>query len=229
MRPCRAPTVRWKARRSQVTNRPPAQAVKYTSSMSDLFHEEVPPEFVDATLAVMQDAAQHTYQVLTKRPERALQLLSSAAVRPLPDNVWIGVSVEYSRFNWRVDVLRQIPARIRFISAEPLLGSLFEERPRCSPLDLADINWVIVGGESGPGARKMHATWARELRDACRNADVAFFFKQWGGRTPKAGGRMLDNALHDEMPGLGSPMGRTASLFPAGMYRASGRPSPQLP
>jgi protein gp37 len=121
-------------------------------------------------------------------------------------NVWIGVSVENSRFTWRVDVLREIPAAVRFISAEPLLGSLFEGPPavwgarRRSPLDLTGIDWLIAGGESGPGYRPVQLEWLRELRDACAAAGVAFFFKQWGGKTAKSGGRELDRRLHDEMP-----------------------------
>ena len=197
----------------------------FVNSMSDLFHEEVPPEFVDATIAAMDGAAQHTYQVLTKRPERALDLLSSGAVRPLPAHVWIGVSIESSRFNWRSDILRQIPSRVRFISAEPLLGSLFEEGPRRSRLDLTGIDWVIVGGESGPRARRMDVEWAREVRNACEDAAVPFFFKQWGGRTAKAGGRVLDAVVHDEMP-LGPATERTASLCRADTAASFGQALP---
>jgi protein gp37 len=187
--------------------------------MSDLFHENVPGGFVDATLAIMERASQHTYQVLTKRPERAFALLASGVVRPLPSHVWIGVSIENSYFNWRADVLRKIPAHVRFISAEPLLGSLFEDGPRRATLNLHGVSWVIVGGESGPRARPMNARWAREIRDACAAVGVPFFFKQWGGRTPKAGGRMLDRRLHDEMPTI-TALGRTASLFRPGTSRA---------
>src|ERR1019366_6820242 len=194
----------------------------FVNSMSDLFHEEVPVDFVDRTIAVMERAAQHTYPVLTKRPERALRLLMSGKVRQLPDHVWIGVSIESSRFNWRADVLRQIPARVRFLSAEPLLGSLFEEGRSRSRLNLDGIDWVIAGGESGSHARVMNVVWARELRDMCRAARVPFFFKQWGGRTAKAGGRVLDGVVHDEMPTLAVPTQRTASLFPADTYRVFG-------
>jgi protein gp37 len=192
--------------------------------MSDLFHEDIPVDFVDRTIAAMEDAAHHTYQVLTKRPQHALRLLASGMVRRLPDHVWIGVSIESSRFNWRADVLREIPARIRFISAEPLLGSLFEKGPSRSPLSLQRIDWVIVGGESGPHARAMNVEWARELRDACQVGRVPFFFKQWGGRTAKAGGRVLDGVTYDDMPPLAISTRRTASLFPADTYRASDRP-----
>jgi protein gp37 len=198
----------------------------FVNSMSDLFHEQVPAKFIDETFAVMERASQHTYQVLTKRPERALEVLSSGAVRPVPDHVWIGVSIESSRFTWRADVLRQIPARVRFISAEPLLGSLLEEGPRRAPVNLTGIEWVIVGGESGPRARPMLAEWAREVRDTCVAARVPFFFKQWGGKTAKAGGRLLDSALHDEMPAIGGPTRRTELLFREGTSRAVYRPSP---
>lgn len=194
----------------------------FVNSMSDLFHESIPADFVDMTVAAMERAAHHTYQVLTKRPRHALRLLTSGMVRRLPDHVWIGVSIENSRFNWRADVLRQIPARTRFISAEPLLGSLFEKGGSRSPLDLAGIDWIIVGGESGPHARAMNVEWAREIRDAYQSNHVPFFFKQWGGRTAKAGGRLLDGALYDGMPPLvGRPIERTASLFRADTYRSS--------
>jgi protein gp37 len=196
----------------------------FVNSMSDLFHEEIPIEFLDRTIAAMERATQHTYQVLTKRPERALRLLASGMVRPLPDNVWIGVSIESSRFNWRADVLRQIPARVRFISAEPLLGSLLQEGSSRSRLNLAGIDWVIVGGESGHHARAMKAEWAREVRDACQSAGVPFFFKQWGGRTAKAGGRVLDGTVYDGIPPGVVPTRRTASSFPAGRYRSSDQP-----
>jgi len=193
----------------------------FVNSMSDLFHERIPARFIDAIVAVMHAASHHTYQILTKRPERARDLLVSGAVRPLPDNAWIGVSIENSRFNGRADVLREVPARVRFISAEPLLGSLFESGPRRLRLGLAGVDWMIVGGESGPRARPMQAVWARELRDACRAARIPFFFKQWGGRTPKAGGRLLDKALHDEMPRPTPVTGETASLFPPDRCRAA--------
>jgi protein gp37 len=192
--------------------------------MSDLFHEDLPIDFLNRIIAAMEQAAHHTYQVLTKRPEHALRLLESSKIRRLPDHVWIGVSIESSRFNWRADVLRQMPARIRFISAEPLLGSLFEDGRSRSRLNLAGIDWVILGGESGPRARAMNVEWAREVRDACRDNRVPFFFKQWGGRTAKAGGRILDGAVYDEMPPMAAPSERTASLFRADTYRAADHP-----
>jgi protein gp37 len=186
--------------------------VVFVNSMSDLFHELVPVSFVQAVFDVMVAAERHTFQVLTKRPERARGIAGELA---WPKNVWLGVSIENAKFTWRADVLREITAAVRFISAEPLLGSLFESEKGASkledshpdsmrgwrgPLDLTGIDWLIVGGESGPGARPMQLAWARELRDACRDASIAFFFKQWGGRTPKAGGRELDGRTFDDLP-----------------------------
>jgi protein gp37 len=169
----------------------------FVNSMSDLFHELVPLAFVQQVFDVMVSAEQHTFQVLTKRPESALQI---AEALPWPENVWLGVSIENSRFTGRADILREIPASVRFISAEPLLGSLFENGQRRSPLDLTRINWLIAGGESGHRYRPVHVEWIRELREACADAGVAFFFKQWGGRTSKAGGRELDGRTWDELP-----------------------------
>lgn len=174
--------------------------VVFVNSMSDLFHELVPVEFIVDVFRSMAAAPQHTFQVLTKRPERMRdvlpevysQLQDGEPSEPL-ENVWLGTSVENARFAWRVDCLRDTSAAIRFISAEPLLGPL-------GGLDLAEIDWVIVGGESGSRHRPMQADWARDLRDHCQSADVAYFFKQWGGRTPKAGGRELDGRTWDEMP-----------------------------
>ena len=162
----------------------------FVNSMSDLFHPEVPLGFIQDVFEVMADTPQHTYQILTKRSKRL------AAVAPdlrWPPNVWMGVSVETERYAFRIDHLRSVGAAIRFVSAEPLLGPL----PR---LNLEGIHWLIVGGESGPGARPMAKTWARNLRDQCHTAGVAFFFKQWGGRTPKSNGRELDGISHDEIP-----------------------------
>ena len=136
----------------------------------------------------MQDTPQHTYQVLTKRSRRLLRL----DVEWLP-NLWMGVSVENARVLGRVDDLRQVPAAVRFLSCEPLLGPL-------EGINLSGIHWVIAGGESGPRARPMDPHWVADLRDVCREAEVPFFFKQWGGRTPKAGGRVLDGQTYDEMP-----------------------------
>jgi protein gp37 len=169
----------------------------FVNSMSDLFHELVPPVFVRRVFDVMTQNERHTFQVLTKRPERARDLADSL---PWPENVWFGVSIENSRFTWRAEVLREIPAGVRFVSAEPILGSLFDTGPRRAPLDLSGLDWVIAGGESGHGYRPVQIDWVRELRAACAADGVAFFFKQWGGRTSKAGGRLLDGQFWDELP-----------------------------
>jgi len=167
-----------------------APRLVFVNSMSDLFHPEVPLGFIRSVFEVMADTPRHTYQVLTKRSKR---LASLAGQLPWPPNVWIGVSVENSRYAFRLDHMRSVDAAVRFVSAEPLLGPL-------PGLDLSGIDWLIAGGESGPGARPMEEAWARDIRDQCRAAGVAFFFKQWGGRTPKAGGRELDGTFHDAMP-----------------------------
>lgn len=148
----------------------------FVNSMSDLFHAKVPTSFVHQVFAVMAATERHTYQILTKR---ALRLARIAPELPWPSNVWVGVSVETTNQLHRVDRLRRVPATVRFISAEPLLGPL-------DGLDLSGIGWLIAGGESGPAARPMQPEWVRALRDACQTARVPFFFKQWGGRTPKA-------------------------------------------
>jgi len=167
----------------------------FVNSMSDLFHELVDFEYIDRVFAVMSAAPKHTFQILTKRPER-MRDYARRYVRehgaPLP-NVWLGVSIENNRWATRADVLRETPAATRFISAEPLLGPL-------DRLDLSGVDWLIVGGESGPGHRPMEAAWVRHLRDRASDLNVAFFFKQWGGRTPKAGGRVLDGRTWDELP-----------------------------
>jgi protein gp37 len=189
--------------------------VVFVNSLSDLFHEEIPDTYIAEVFDVMARASQHTFQVLTKRPERGrdwVARFSAALDRPGPwplPNVWLGVSIENARFTWRADVLREIPAAVRFISAEPLLGSLFDRQPLYTvrpghqtkrPLDVSGIDWLIAGGESGPGYRPVRLEWLRELRDACAAAGVAFFFKQWGGARAKSGGRELDERVHDEMP-----------------------------
>lgn len=164
----------------------------FVNSMSDLFHPDVPLSFIQDVFAVMRDTPQHTYQILTKRSQR---LQAFAGELDWPENVWMGVTVETPRYAFRIDHLRQVPASTRFISAEPLLEQL-------PTLDLTGIDWLIAGGESGHKARFMDPEWARDLREQCNQADVAFFFKQWGGRTPKAGGRLLDGRTHDDMPSL---------------------------
>jgi protein gp37 len=169
----------------------------FVNSMSDLFHELVPVAFVQRVFDVMTSTERHTFQILTKRPERALEI---AYALDWPQNVWLGVSIENSRFTGRANVLREIPAAVRFISAEPLLGSLFERGSRKARLDLTRIDWLIAGGESGHGYRPVNIEWVRELREACADAGVAFFFKQWGGRTSKSGGRVLDGKLWEQLP-----------------------------
>ena len=166
--------------------------VVFVNSMSDLFHAKVPLEFIRDVFAVMADTPQHTYQLLTKRSVRLRRLAESL---DWPANVWMGVSVESGDRLSRVDNLREVPAKVRFLSAEPLLGPL-------PGLDLTGIQWVITGGESGHGARPCDPQWVREIRDRCMHEGVAFFHKQWGGRTPKAGGRELDGRTWDELPGL---------------------------
>ncbi|MEU1607238.1 DUF5131 family protein [Micromonospora matsumotoense] len=162
----------------------------FVNSMSDLFHARVPLDYVRRVFRVMADTPRHTYQVLTKRASRLARIADQL---DWPPNVWMGVSVETEQELPRVDQLRTVPAAVRFISAEPLLGSL-------DGIDLTGIHWLIAGGESGQGARPVDPAWVRGLRDECAKAGTAFFFKQWGGRTPKAGGRLLDGQTWDEMP-----------------------------
>lgn len=162
----------------------------FVNSMSDLFHPRVPTAFVEEAFDVMLGTPQHQYQVLTKRPKRAAALVEGL---PWPQNVWLGTSIETNSYVTRADHLRCVPAAVRFLSCEPLLGPLPD-------LDLEGIDWVIVGGESGAHARSMDAAWVVELRDRCRTEGIAFFFKQWGGRTPKAGGRELEGRTWDQMP-----------------------------
>jgi protein gp37 len=164
----------------------------FVNSMSDLFHEAVPDDYIRRVFDVMVEARWHTFQILTKRSRR---LAALAPRLPWPPNVWQGVSVESANYTSRVTDLQSVPAAIRFLSVEPLLG-------RIPALPLYGIHWVIVGGESGGGRRPMAVEWAREVRDQCVAAGVAFFFKQWGGRTPKAGGRVLDGRIWDEGPTL---------------------------
>ena len=162
----------------------------FVNSMSDLFHFEVPDEFIAAVFDVMTRAHWHRYQVLTKRPERVASLNSTL---PWPAQIWQGVSVESADYAHRIDLLRKTDAAVKFLSLEPLLGPL-------PNLDLAGIDWVIVGGESGPGARPMQPDWARDIRDQCIDAGVPFHFKQWGGVFKKRNGRELDGRTWDEMP-----------------------------
>jgi protein gp37 len=162
----------------------------FVNSMSDLFHAKVPVAFIRRAFDVMTNTPQHTYQVLTKRSMRMRRMADQLN---WPPNLWIGVSVENGDTLKRVDDLRVVPAAVRFLSCEPLLGPL-------SALQLDGIGWVIAGGESGPRHRPMDAGWVREIRDLCISSNVPFFFKQWGGRTPKQGGRTLDGRTWDELP-----------------------------
>jgi three-Cys-motif partner protein len=164
--------------------------VIFVNSMSDLFHEDIPADYVAEVFDVMARADHHVYQVLTKRHERLAELAPSL---PWPDHIWMGVSIENRRFVHRADYLREVPAAVRFISAEPLLGQL-------EGLDLSDIHWVIAGGESGHKHRPVKEDWVRYVRDLCREYGTAFFFKQWGGIRSKSGGRLLDGREWNEMP-----------------------------
>ena len=162
----------------------------FVNSMSDLFHKAVPIDFVQSVFEVMNQASQHTFQVLTKRPGRVKQIDARLDWAP---NIWLGTSIESERWQDRLDRLKSTGARTKFLSLEPLLGPLPD-------LDLTGIDWVIVGGESGPGARPMDAEWVREIRDNCVDSEVPFFFKQWGGVFKKRTGRTLDGRTWDEMP-----------------------------
>jgi len=162
----------------------------FVNSMSDLFHEDIPEDYVQRVFQVMGEADWHSFQILTKRHERLLDLADRL---PWPPNIWIGVSIENRRFVHRADFLREVPASVRFISTEPLLGPL-------EGLDLTGIDWLIAGGESGPRHRPVRVEWLRDLRDRCADADVAFFFKQWGGVRSKSGGRLLDGCTWSQMP-----------------------------
>lgn len=164
--------------------------VIFVNSMSDLFHEDIPDDYVAQVFDVMARADHHVYQVLTKRHERLAVL---APHLPWPNHIWMGVTIENRRFVNRADYLRQVPAKTRFISAEPLLGYL-------EGLDLTGIHWVIAGGESGPKHRPVRADWVRFVRDTCQKQGVPFFFKQWGGLRSKSGGRILDDREWNEMP-----------------------------
>lgn len=162
----------------------------FVNSMSDLFHDAVPEDFIHSGFAVMNRASQHTFQVLTKRPQRVAAMNGWLDWSP---NIWLGVSVESEAWLDRIDHLRAIGAATKFLSLEPLLGPL-------SSLELANMDWVIGGGESGPGARPMEPDWVREIRDTCLSQQVPFFFKQWGGVFKKRTGRVLDGRTWDEMP-----------------------------
>jgi len=167
----------------------------FVNSMSDLYHEAVPDEYIQRVFDVMVRAEQHVFQVLTKRSERLPEI---ARRLPWPPNVWQGVSVENADYVARIADLRQVPAAVRFLSVEPLLGAI----PKL-PLD--GIHWVICGGESGHERRELSPEWARLIRNQCVRMGVPFFFKQWGGRTSKSGGRVLDGRTWDQMPPIATP------------------------
>lgn len=166
------------------------QRMIFVNSMSDLFHEDVPEEFIGRVFETMAACPQHTFQVLTKRSRRLRDMASRLS---WSKNVWIGVSVENERVLSRIDDLRQVPASVRFLSCEPLLGPM-------DGLDLEGIAWVIVGGESGPGARPMKPEWVDSILKQCRRAQVAFFFKQWGGTRKDITGRELNGRTYDDLP-----------------------------
>jgi protein gp37 len=162
----------------------------FVNSMSDLFHKDVPTDYIKRVFDAMNKAHWHQYQVLTKRSERVLELSDDLEWSP---QIWMGVSVETERYKYRIDDLRKTDAQVKFVSLEPLLASL-------GKLNLKGIDWAIVGGESGPGARTIESQWVTEIRDQCVRADVAFFFKQWGGVQKKKTGRTLEGRTWDEMP-----------------------------
>jgi protein gp37 len=171
--------LRWKAPRSIFVN-----------SMSDLFHEQVPVEFITQVFEIMKKASHHRFQILTKRSHRLAELDKEL---PWSDNIWMGVSVESSDYVFRIDHLRRMGAKVRFLSLEPLLGPILN-------LSLDGIDWVIVGGESGPGARMMSSSWVLNIRDRCLKANVPFFFKQWGGTNKCKSGRLLEGRAWDQFP-----------------------------
>ncbi len=166
--------------------------VIFVNSMSDIFHEKIPDAFIFQIFEVMNKAHWHTFQVLTKRPKRLAKLADKLN---WTDNIWMGVTVEANEYVDRVDYLRSCPAKIKFLSLEPLIDSV-------DKLDYTGINWVIAGGESGYGARVMQKEWVLEIRDRCKNENIDFFFKQWGGVNKKKAGRLLDGEIYDEMPEL---------------------------
>ena len=175
----------------------------FVNSMSDLFHKDIPLDYLDRVFATMEQADWHTFQVLTKRSSLMRDYLRRRyADRPAPRHLWFGVSVEDAQRTSRIDHLRAAPAAVRFLSIEPLIGPL-------GRLDLGGIHWAILGGESGPGARPLDPAWVRDVRDQCVAAGTAFFFKQWGGLRPKAGGRSLDGREWNEFPAT-APADRAA-------------------
>jgi protein gp37 len=170
--------------------------------MADLFHADVPEEYIRRVFDTMVRADWHTYQILTKRPQRLARI---GQLLPWPPHIWIGVSVESNDYAWRADYLRRVPAAVRFVSAEPLLGPVNE-------LILQDLDWDITGGERGAGHRRCDPELVRDVRDRCISEGAAFFHKQYGGRTPKAGGRLLDGRTWDELPSQSRLQEQTLSL-----------------
>jgi protein gp37 len=162
----------------------------FVNSMSDLFHDDVPHDFIRKVFSVMEEASWHRFQILTKRSARLAEM---APLLPWSKNVWMGVTVENADFVWRINDLRSVPAAARFLSLEPLLGAMPE-------LDLTNIDWTIVGGESGPGARPIEPGWVLDVLQQCQRSRVPFFFKQWGGLNKKRAGRTLNGRVYDEMP-----------------------------
>jgi len=164
--------------------------IVFVNSMSDLFHENIPLEFIQRVFDVMNDNPQHVFQILTKRAERLLKLHSELK---WTHNIWMGVSVENDKVKHRIDLLGRTKAKVKFLSCEPLIGPLYD-------MNLKKIDWVIVGGESGHRPRPMETDWVLDIQGQCKKADVAFFFKQWGGRNKKKNGRLLNGQTYDEMP-----------------------------
>ena len=182
----------------------------FVNSMSDLFHKEIPKEYIQQVFDTMEQADWHIYQILTKRSSLMRDFVGKHYEdKPVPPHIWLGVSIENSAAMTRLRHLKQTNASMRFVSFEPLLGPI-------GNVGLEGIHWVIVGGESGPGARPMQADWPRSLRDQCLAQQVAFFFKQWGGRTPKAGGNTLDGCQWQEYPGMAYDRTLGAALRVAG-------------
>lgn len=164
--------------------------VVFVNSMSDLFHEDVPLDFIRQVFKVMRDNPQHVFQILTKRAERLFELHNELK---WTHNIWMGVSIENEKVKNRIDLLRKTTAKVKFLSLEPLIGPLTD-------LNLTKIDWVIVGGESGFKPRPMDPDWVLDIQEQCQESDVAFFFKQWGGKNKKAAGRILNGRTYDEMP-----------------------------
>ncbi|MEA3548592.1 MAG: phage Gp37/Gp68 family protein [Thermodesulfobacteriota bacterium] len=174
----------------------------FVNSMSDLFHEDIPLEFIQKIFFTMKQAKQHSFQILTKRSTRLTEI---AHLLPWPDNIWMGVTIESGKYAYRADNLRKTPAAVRFLSVEPMIGPVKD-------LKLSEIDWVIVGGESGPKARKVEEVWVKSVRDQCVSEDVPFFFKQWGGTNKKKAGRELEGKIWNQYPKSYCDMPQQCSL-----------------